>query len=224
MASCSEGLQFMTDFIQSLLLSDPIVFILISIGVIAVSLWAFSRREFTGYILGWLLGIFLVLLFSTLFTKAEPNPDVRGLTFLEVFFPGLIGISLGIGTRVIYTTITPASGKRTRAIAIALSMSSLLSCGYLMLLSAESIRGAMGIFAMGIVIGILSHRVFTRQRPPGVSAQAADGDSYVEDENELIDDLVGNDAKSYGVVPNVNSGSRFGSLKNRGRQGRPPRL
>lgn len=232
---CSEGQGPMTDFIQSLLLSDPVIFVLIAFGVIAITLWAFSRREIAGYTLGWLFGLFLVLLFSTLFTRAEPNPDARGLTFLEVFFPGLIGISLGIGSRFLYTAFTPSMGKRSRSIAIAISMSSLLSVGYLILLSAEVMRSAIAIFAMGIVIGILSHRVFTRNRPPGATmrfqAQTApeyenpdfNGNGYLDTENEVIEDLVGNNAKRYDVVPNVNSGHSPG-LKRRGRQGRPPRI
>ncbi len=210
----------MTDFIQNLLLSDPVVFILVSIGVIAISLWSFSRREFTGYILGWLLGIFLVLLFSTIFTRSETETELSTLSFIEVFFPGLIGISLGIGLRVAYATITPTSTRRTRPIAIALSMSSLLSCGYLMLLSMQSIRAALGIFAMGIVIGILSHRVFTRQRPP---ASLSNGDEYVA-ENEMIDDLIGSNTSGINVVPDVNTGRNFGFRQNRPRQGRPPRI
>jgi len=207
----------MTDMIPAVLLSDPMIFIMVALGVITVTMAAISRREFTSYILGWLLGIFLVLLFSTFLSKAESESDslAEGLSFVLVFFPGLIGISLGIGISVLFAVTQRASDKRVRSIGIAVAMSSLISGGYVLLLSAQSIRIALGVFAMGIVIGVLSHRVFTR-RSVSSSRTRGLGEPYdVQAERE--DDL--------GELSATESPREYGSLRERRlRRGRPPTL
>ena len=47
----------MNSFIQTIFLSDLLVVIVPGIAILAVTAWAYSTREYAGYVLGWLTAL-----------------------------------------------------------------------------------------------------------------------------------------------------------------------
>lgn len=175
----------MGELIQSIFLSDFTIIILVSLTGLAITGWAISQREYTGYILGVLAGIFLVLLFSTILPEAEPpDPEEtsgRSLTFLVVFFPGLFGLMLGVGVPALMQATQLGSHKRATALTIAGLMALVISAGYLMLLASNSIRMMIAVFMLATAIGVLLHSILSRQS--GSRDMTVYDEDYVEAES-----------------------------------------
>lgn len=173
----------MGELIQSIFLSDFTIIMLISLTGLAITGWAISKREYTGYILGVLAGIFLVLLFSTIFPEAEPveteQVSSRSLTFLTVFIPGLFGLVLGVGVPAAMNATQLNAYRRVRALSIALLMSLVISAGYLMLLASTNIRMMIAVFILAIAIGVLLQNILSRQSRP------VEVGEYVEYEDDI---------------------------------------
>ncbi|HEX2619155.1 MAG TPA: hypothetical protein VHL11_03380, partial [Phototrophicaceae bacterium] len=150
----------MGEVIQSIMLSDIVIFMLTGAVGLGITFWALARQEYAGYILGWLSGIFLILLLSTLIpfnptltAQAAPQP----LSFLGIFIPGMMGFFAGVLVPLgIYRFGSPAPG-RLRALIVAVLLSLTLVTGYGMLMASYSLRLTMGVFVLTTAIGALLH-------------------------------------------------------------------
>ncbi len=161
-------------FLQEILLSNFMVIVVTIIMVVIISVWAFRQREYAGYLLGWLAGIFLMLLLTTLTPPApvsDPNlppAPPPSLSFLGLLFPSVVGLVLGFGA-LILTRLGAASDSRVgRALTVALLMSFTLAAGYIILLTTAALRASLAIFALAFAIGALINFILTRStfRPP----------------------------------------------------------
>jgi hypothetical protein len=163
------------DFLLNIVLSNVVIFIVMGIVLVMLTNWALRLREFPGYILGWLVGIFIIILMSVLSPSAEvpiTDPLVSApveLTFLGLIIPSFIGLILGIGvlTLVRFGSNTPS--RIGRAITIAVLVTITLVSAYLMLQSALSGRLSIAIFLLTFGIGALVHYIFTRGTPEASS-------------------------------------------------------
>src|SRR5262249_45165451 len=127
-----------------------------------------SLREGAGYILGWLIGIFLILVFSTLFPYAPPpatNPTptvVQPLTFGELILPSILGFVLGFGALLIVRFGGYSDSRIQRALTVAALMSFTLIAGYLILRTNIADRMTVAIFVLTFGIGALVNFIFSR--------------------------------------------------------------
>lgn len=161
----------MGDLLQNILLSD--VFLLGVMGVVMVLItgWAHARREYPGYILGWLIGTVFVIVMSTFTLNAgvsvEPETDAAiqspGI-FLGLMIGAALGFGLGYGLLALIRGERSGQSRVRRALAMAISTSLTLSTGYLMLISARPMRLVLAVFSLSLSIGVLVHYIFARQR------------------------------------------------------------
>ena len=54
----------MTELLQSIILSDITLFLIVGLMIVLITSWAHSMREYAGYLLGWMIGFLLVLIIS----------------------------------------------------------------------------------------------------------------------------------------------------------------
>ncbi|MBI5669218.1 MAG: hypothetical protein HZC41_14540 [Chloroflexi bacterium] len=158
----------MGEFLQSILLSNVMVILVTLVMLAIISVWAFRQREYAGYLLGWLAGIFFMLLLTTLTPPAppaDPNlppPPPPTLSFFGLLFPSLLGLVLGFGALAL-TRLGAASDSRVgRALTVAVLMSFTLASGYLILLTTAAQRASIAIFALAFAIGALVNFIFSR--------------------------------------------------------------
>jgi hypothetical protein len=166
----------MYDIFQDVFLS-PFLFFIVMIGMmIALTVWAFRLQEYAGYILGWLVAIFVIVVWATV-TGGQPSgveeeaaqiqtEDVR-LSLFAVAVPSLLGLLGGFGTLFVMREF---SGSRTwRSATIALLTWLLVMTIYFLLSSSALVSRLVGIFALAFAIGALSTVVFfgsPTPRPP----------------------------------------------------------
>lgn len=158
----------MGQFLQSVILSNFMVVAVTLIMLAIITMWAFRQREYAGYLLGWLAGIFLMLLLTTLTPPAPPtDPNLPPepppvLTFFGLLFPSLLGLVFGFGALAL-TRLGAASDSRVgRALTVAVLTSFTLASGYLILLTTSAQRASLAIFALAFAIGALTNFIFTR--------------------------------------------------------------
>ena len=158
----------MAEFIQGVVLSDFMIFTVMGLAGLAITVWAFSRQEYAGYALGWLISLFLIILFSTLVPVA-PDADlgsfeqpVSSMSFLAAFIPGMLGLFVGFG--IITGVRMSQSRGKARAITIAILLTLVLVSGYLMILTTFTFRLAIAVFVIAIAISIVFHNIMFRQQ------------------------------------------------------------
>lgn len=149
--------------VEDIFLSDFMIFILLCVLLLAVTSWAFRSGELPGYALGWLVGIFMVVVYSALgggvevtvdeMTNAEP---VR-LTMVSVMIASLFGLVGGFG--VLTFVQAPIHFPQRRSITIALLTTMVIIGLYILSTSGEYTRKSLGIFALAFAIGLLANIV-----------------------------------------------------------------
>lgn len=162
----------MGEFLQSILLSDFMIFVVMGVIGLIITFWAFSAREYAGYALGWLVGIFIVMLFTSLFPRGDIQTtaddiatNAPGLTFFSIVIPGMIGVGIGFGTLSLISLARNTTRSKVKALVIALLLSLTLSSGYLMLLTTQSVRLMIAIFILAVAIGALFQWIIARRSP-----------------------------------------------------------
>lgn len=177
----------MNGFMQTFFFSDLLVVMVPGIAILAVTAWAYSRREYAGYILGWLTGLFFIVALSSLFPPVTTTPgEVVTRQFVPltvVIMATFLGLILSIGpTLAIF--MTPFLQDRELSLLVALAMSAVIGGSYAMIMVTPGMRLAVAIFILAYAIGIstllmISNRYGTEQvaAPPTVAqAEAAAND------------------------------------------------
>ena len=161
----------MAQLLQSIILSDITLFLIIGLLMVLISWWAFSIREYAGYILGWMVGFLFSLLISAFFVgqpqpelNADPQTVIGPMVFLGLLVSSIVGLIVGSFTLIFVRSSTAERSRAARAIAVAIATSFTLAAGYLMILSSFSIRLMIAAFVLAVAIGALFNFILTRQR------------------------------------------------------------
>jgi hypothetical protein len=157
------------NLIEQILLSDFTVFALLALAVLVITNWARTLREGAGYLLGWLIGLFLIIVLSALFPYAvvapiDPaGPTVqRSLTFFQLIIPSIFGLFIGFGLLFVIRIGGNSDRRVGRALTVAALLSFTLTTGYLILRNPVSERWGLAVFALTFAIGSLLNFIFTR--------------------------------------------------------------
>jgi len=149
--------------------------------------WSIKRRnEYLGYGLGWLIGVFVMVVYGALFGNPEPAvtaPDVVPasvtLNIFQVILPSFIGIVMGAGMMLLVNQ-TQDSGAR-QSIVVAILTAIALIVLFLMVVSAYNLiaQRMIGLFALAFAIGAATILVITRSvgNPLSASAQGLPTDN-----------------------------------------------
>jgi hypothetical protein len=154
--------------IQQILFSDFMVFALLALVIALISSWAYSLREGPGYLLGWLVGIFLILVLSTLFPYSAPvtnpaaAPVANPLTFGELIIPSFLGLVSGFGILLVVRVGGDSDSRLRRALTVATLMTFTLVTGYVILRSSIEDRMGLAVFILTFAIGALVNFILTR--------------------------------------------------------------
>lgn len=161
----------MVQFIQNLFLSPFLIVIVLGIVFLALSWWSLKRRrEYIGYGLGWLIGVFGMVVYGAL--VGEPDPVAQGaidftvtLNLFQVLFPSFIGISLGAGAMSLVRSTDNKGVQNSIVVAMLTALS--LWVLFLMLVSSTfpATQRMIGLFALAFGIGALTMMAIFRQSP-----------------------------------------------------------
>lgn len=174
----------MVQFIQNFFLSPFLIFIILVAVFFWLSWWALQRhKEYVGYGLGWLIGVFGMVIYGAL--VGDPAPAAQTdttlpstLNIFQVLLPSLLGLILGAGSM---SMVRQTSDKSVRkSIVVALLTALALWVLFLMVVStAYPITQRMiGIFALAFAIGALTMLVIFRQSPSRVPRGDIPSDSF----------------------------------------------
>ncbi len=159
----------MGDLITQILFSDFTVFALLMLAVLVITGWARTLREWAGYLLGWLIGIFFIIVLSTLFpypvvAPIDPAaPAVQtSLNFFQIIIPSILGLLVGFGLLFVIRIGGNSDMRVGRALTVAGLLSFTLTAGYLILRSPIGDRWGLAVFALTFAIGALLNFIFTR--------------------------------------------------------------
>jgi hypothetical protein len=166
------------NLIQQILFSDFTVFALLALAVLVITGWARTLREWPGYLLGWLVGIFLIIMLSTLFpypTIAPVDPTAppvqSSLSFFQLIIPSIFGLIVGFGLLFVIRIGGNSDMRVGRALTVAGLLSFTLTTGYLILRSPITDRWGMAVFALTFAIGALLNFIFTRGTARNVASR-----------------------------------------------------
>jgi hypothetical protein len=171
----------MGELMLEILLSNFMVFIVMGIALLLVTTWAFRLREFAGYGLGWLVGIFLII-FMSLFTTnvdsgtmdASTLSDERAtltVNFFGAMIASAFGLAIGFGILELVKFGGRSESRAARALLIATLTTIILVCWYLLLMASQSTRLVIALFVLAFFIGMLFNYIVSRRYPTGYTAQ-----------------------------------------------------
>ena len=177
---------------QQVFLSDIALFALLGVLMLLVTFWAYSTKEYAGYILGWLLGILLIILTSVFTTRSAASSETAATTVIQgpfVLF-GLVvaavaGTGIGFGGLALVGSERYQASRVRRGLAVAIATSFTLTAGYLMMISGYSTRLTIVVFMLALAIGALINFILSRnqQRQQATSADLVDHPAAIDIEH-----------------------------------------
>src|SRR5689334_25389070 len=85
----------MPNLIQAVFLNDLTIVLVMGMTLFALTSWAFRYGEYTAYMLGWLIGFFFVVVFSSMVAPsaiaAAGDGDYARLSLVTVIFAAMLG-------------------------------------------------------------------------------------------------------------------------------------
>lgn len=176
----------MFELIEAVILSDFLIFIVFALMLAAVTAWALQIREYAGYVLGWLIGIFFIIIWVSIAGETEaasldPEESEVNLNFLEVILPAFMGLILGFGVLFVVRVYGSGSGIR-QGITVTILTTTLVGVLFFLATSGEYAQRLIGIFALAFSIGALATFVLrigshTPSQPTSSSAPQSPNDS-----------------------------------------------
>lgn len=164
----------MGEFLQSVILSEFMMFFLVGVILVLVTTWAYSRREYAGYLLGWLIGLLGMIILSV-FSIGSTTDDVSAVAQVDVFrdpavmvgmlFGAMLGVAIGFGIMMLARDEQGTQSRVRRSLTIALATSFTLISGYLLVITARPFRLVIAVLVLGLAIGALLSFVLGQQRP-----------------------------------------------------------
>ena len=167
----------MGEFLQSIILSDFMMFILVGVMMLLITSWAYSRREYAGYLLGWLIGLLVVIIISV-FSIGSTTDDFSAVAQVDLFrdpavmvgllFSSTLGVGMGFLVMTLARSGYENQSRVRRSLTIALATSFTLVSGYLLIITTRPFRLVIAVLVLGLAIGALFSFVLGQQRPqPG---------------------------------------------------------
>lgn len=144
----------MLNMIQDLLLNQVIILIVLMIVLLIITRWAvLVNKQYAGYALGWLLGLFFLLVYASLFADRVREPVSEGPNLFQVFlatFFGLVG-----GAAVQYALRFWMGSRRGLALQAAIYTAINLILLFLVIIESETTQRMVGIFGLALGIATL---------------------------------------------------------------------
>lgn len=163
----------MGEIMQSIILSDFMMFFLVGIMMILITSWAYSRREYAGYLLGWLIGLLAMIILSV-FSIGSTAADLSAVAQVDVFrdpavmvgmlFSSTLGVGMGFLVMSLARDSYETQSRVRRSLTIAVATSFTLASGYLLLITARPFRLVIAVLVLGLAIGALLSFVLGQQR------------------------------------------------------------
>lgn len=185
----------MVQFIQNFFLS-PFLILLILFAVFAVlSWWALRRhKEYIGYGLGWLIGVFAMVVYGALVGDPEPvaqaTPVETTLNIFQVVLPSIIGITIGILAMWMVNQTRYRGVQKSIVVALLTAMS--IWVLFLMIVSTAypTTQRMIGLFALAFAIGAVSmYAVFRQSHTPVPESNFPSGKPPVIDKTATRDGI-----------------------------------
>lgn len=165
--------------IEDIVLSPILIFLMFLAVLLVVTQWASRKREIPGYLLGWMIGVFFIIIYqSATGTTPQPEPEIveevqqnaGRLTASAIFLPSVLGLMGGLGASAVYAFIVRTHARRS--IGVALMTATLVFTLFMIATASDSGARVFGVFALAFGIGVLGTLVVTGGRTPGARAQA----------------------------------------------------
>jgi uncharacterized integral membrane protein len=169
--------------IQNIILSPILIFLMFFVVLLMVTRWANSRREMPAYILGWMIGIFAIIIYQSLVGDSTPTEselienaiDDKGqLNLAALLIPSALGLVAGLGASAVYAYVVRTHARRS--IAVAIITSSLILTLFLIVTVTDHEARVFGVFALAFGIGVLGTFVVGG----GASPVARDRDNMLQ--------------------------------------------
>ncbi len=163
------------DLFRELFLSPVLIFLVLFAIFAALSYWALViLREYPGYALGWLIGLFFAVIYYSLGgdidTTGQAEREIR-LNLLQVLCPGIFGLLLG--AMVMFLIRLGQGYTATQGIKIASLTALMVTLIFLMFVVDINGQRMIGIFALSLCIaGLFAMVVFRSNSPAAFQAQA----------------------------------------------------
>jgi hypothetical protein len=149
----------MADLLRELFLSPLLIFVVLLFIFVALSYWSvLVLGEYTGYVLGWLVGLFIVVVFASLGVQ----PDVQAqnveleratLNIFQVLCSAGIGLIIGISA--LFFRLISLPFRTPRGVQVAMVTSLWVTLMFLMFLVGIEAQRMIGIFALAFCIARL---------------------------------------------------------------------
>lgn len=165
----------MLALVQDIFLSPLFTLGVLLIIFIMLSRWALGLREYAGYTLGWLLGIFFIVVYSALVGDVNPPPDSgadQPLTVIPVALASFLGFGAGIGTLLL--TRAGYSSRVRQSLTIAALTTTAVIILFMMIVSTYTVQRLIGIFALAFSISAVTLLVVLPASSPQRAARSQD--------------------------------------------------
>lgn len=229
----------LTQFLTDLLLSPILIFFVLALIFLVISYWSLGMlREYAGYVLGCLVGVFVVIVVSALGVQpdtAAQNVELEAttLTLFQALCPAIGGLVIGIVFLVIprladVAMPTNSQAVLPRGIKVAAITSLWVTLLFLFFLVGIQTQRMIGIFALAFMIARLFAVVMSGGQNPRemMVSQAGMMNAQMVDPNLPYDPLTGDPMMPPTSAPPPAGGSAFtrlDAIRARMSQRNPPR-
>lgn len=182
----------MGSLLQDIFLSDFVIIMILGGILLLVTWWAWQLRELPGYILGWLVGIFLIIVFAIAMPSARPSvaddlSDAAGINLAALLVVSFIGLAAGFGGLLLIRGGGAESSRAQRSLTVAILVAVPLAASYPLLLTVTATRLLIAIFILTFAIGGMLNFILLRNVAPfttsrySASAQGVDVETLRQD-------------------------------------------
>jgi ABC-type nitrate/sulfonate/bicarbonate transport system permease component len=154
----------MVEIFQNIVRSDILVFVALVGAFIYLSRSALNQHEYTGYGLGWMIGLFFVLIYSSTITQAPADETLDTnvtLTLFEVLLPTFCGVFVGVGLLMLIGLAQNTPRRYTLLVATITAINVILI--FLFFFTTSDLRRQIGIFALSFAICAITTSVLVGQ-------------------------------------------------------------
>jgi hypothetical protein len=156
-------------FIQQFFLNPILIFFILIVAFVVVSVWSIrQRQEYIGYGLGWLIGLFGMVIYGALVgdneavAQADPITETA-MNVLQVTIPSIIGIGLGAWTMSLVVQSRKTGMLRSIIVAFLTALSLWLVFSLLVSAPYPTTQRMLGLFTWAFGIGALTMIAIARQ-------------------------------------------------------------